>query len=223
MKHFTLLTLALALVAGAAAHAPVEGDPVPAAAEQSTGELKLGQTAPLLDREMLGVDGAQHSIASEMGERGILVVFSCNTCPFVVGNGEKSEGWEGRYMETAARLRDQGFGMILVNSNEAKRGNVDSYKAMQEHAEERGYRIPYLVDENHVLADAFGAMKTPHVYLLDASGTLVYRGAIDDNVNRAADVKERFVLSAVKDLVRGRPVAISETQAVGCSIKRVQS
>lgn len=223
MKHFTLLTLALALVAGAAAHAPVEGDPVPAAAEQSTGELKLGQTAPLLDREMLGVDGAQHSIASEMGERGILVVFSCNTCPFVVGNGEKSEGWEGRYMETAARLRDQGFGMILVNSNEAKRGNVDSYKAMQEHAEERGYRIPYLVDENHVLADAFGAMKTPHVYLLDASGTLVYRGAIDDNVNRAADVKERFVLSAVKDLVRGRPVAISETPAVGCSIKRVQS
>ncbi len=222
MKHFTLLTLALALVAGAGAAGPFEGDPIPAAV-QATGDFELGQTAPLLDHAMLGVDGERHSIASEMGERGILVVFSCNTCPFVVGNGEKSEGWEGRYMETAARLRDQGFSMILVNSNEAKREGVDSYKAMQEHAEQRGYRIPYLVDENHALADAFGAMKTPHVYLLDANGTLVYRGAIDDNVNSAAEVRERYVLSAVKDLVRGRPVGISETPAVGCSIKRVKA
>ena len=222
MKHFTLSLLALSLVGGVGAFASTNGDPIPATEQAQIG-LKLGQTAPLLEREMLGVDGEQHSIASEMGERGILVVFSCNTCPFVVGNGEKSEGWEGRYAETAMRLRSQGFGMILVNSNEAKRGGDDSYKAMQAHAEEMGYRMPYLVDEQHVLADAFGAMKTPHVFLLDANGTLVYKGALDDNVNSSADVKERYVMAAAKALNRGVPVTIAETPAVGCSIKRVES
>jgi hypothetical protein len=222
MKHLFILSMAFALSAGAWANGPALGNPVtPITVE--VGGFQLGQVAPMMDREMLGVDGQQHSIQSSMGERGLLVVFSCNTCPFVVGNGDKSEGWEGRYMELSMRLRDQGFGMILVNSNEAKREGADSYKAMQAHAEEAGYRIPYLVDEQHELADAFGAMKTPHVYLLDASGTLVYTGAIDDNVSRAADVKERYVLSAVKDMVRGLPVEISETPAVGCSIKRVTS
>lgn len=222
MKHLSLFLLALFIMGGAGAFVSTNGNPIPAT-EQTQPGLKIGQTAPLLEREMLGVDGEQHSIASAMGERGILVVFSCNTCPFVVGNGDKSEGWEGRYMETAMRLRSQGFGMILVNSNEAKREGDDSYKAMQAHAEEMGYSVPYLVDEQHVLADAFGAMKTPHVFLLDANGTLVYKGALDDNVNRSAEVKERYVIEAAKALSRGLPVTIAETPAVGCSIKRVES
>lgn len=113
--------------------------------------------------------------------------------------------------------------MILVNSNEAKREGDDSYKAMQARAELAAYAVPYVVDEQHVLADAFGAMKTPHVYLLDATGTLVYTGAIDDNVNRSSEVRERFVVNAVKDIVRGQPVSQPQTPAVGCSIKRVAS
>jgi len=222
MKNLTLLLAACALTQAAFALLPTSVTE-PVAVEQQGEGLQLGQTAPMLDREMLGVDGQQHSIQSTMGDRGVLVVFSCNTCPFVVGNGEKSEGWEGRYTELAMRLQSQGFGMILVNSNEAKREGDDSYKAMQTRAEVAAYPVPYVVDEQHVLADAFGAMKTPHVYLLDSEGTLVYTGAIDDNVNSSNDVRERYVLGAVKDLVRGLPVAQPQTPAVGCSIKRVAS
>lgn len=222
MKKLTLLLVAGALTSAAFAILPTSATDPMATVQQSEG-LQVGQTAPMLDREMLGVDGQQHSIQSTMGELGVLVVFSCNTCPFVVGNGEKSEGWEGRYTELAMRLSSQGFGMILVNSNEAKREGDDSYKAMQTRAEVAAYPVPYVVDEQHVLADAFGAMKTPHVYLLDASGTLVYTGAIDDNVNSSSEVRERYVMSAVKDIVRGQPVAQPQTPAVGCSIKRVAS
>lgn len=220
MKNLFALTLALGLCAGSWAVAPLFGDPIPAAISAESG-LSVGQKAPLLDREMPGVDGANYSINSVMGPQGTLVVFSCNTCPFVVGNGEKSEGWEGRYNELAERLESQGFGMILVNSNEAKRGDVDSFEAMQAHAQEAKYAMPYVVDAGHELADAFGAMKTPHVYLLDASGTLVYTGAIDDNVNDSQAVVQRFVMKAAKEVARGAQVTMPETPAVGCSIKRV--
>ena len=212
------LALALGMSAGSWANAPLVGNPLTVSAESG---LDVGQKAPLLDREMPGVDGLNHTINSTMGTHGTVVVFSCNTCPFVVGNGEKSEGWEGRYNELAARLESLGFGMILVNSNEAKREGVDSMGAMVEHAKTAEYTVPYVVDANHELADAFGAMKTPHVFMLDASGNLVYTGAIDDNVNRASDVTERYVLDAAKSVSRGVAISIPSTPAVGCSIKRI--
>ena len=212
------LALALGMSAGSWANAPFVGNPSTISAESG---LEVGEKAPLLDREMPGVDGLNHTLNSTMGTHGTVVVFSCNTCPFVVGNGEKSDGWEGRYNELAARLERLGFGMILVNSNEAKREGVDSMEAMIEHAEEAAYTVPYVVDANHELADAFGAMKTPHVYMLDASGTLIYTGAIDDNVSRANEVSERYVLDAAKRASRGESITVSSTPAVGCSIKRV--
>jgi hypothetical protein len=212
------LALALGMGAGSWAHAPLANNLLTVNALSG---LEVGQKAPLLDREMPGVDGLNHTLNSTMGPNGTVVVFSCNTCPFVVGNGEKSEGWEGRYNELAARLESLGFGMILVNSNEAKREGVDSMSAMVEHAKEAEYTAPYVVDANHELADAFGAMKTPHVFMLDASGILIYTGAIDDNVNRAGEVSERYVLEAAKSASRGESISISSTPAVGCSIKRV--
>ncbi len=212
------LALALGMSAGSWANVPFVGNPLTITAESG---LEVGQKAPFLDREMPGVDGINHTLNSTMGPNGTVVVFSCNTCPFVVGNGEKSEGWEGRYNELAARLEGLGFGMILVNSNEAKREGVDSMEAMVEHAKAASYTVPYVVDANHELADAFGAMKTPHVYMLDAAGTLIYTGAIDDNVNRSSEVSERYVLQAAKSASRGESISISSTPAVGCSIKRV--
>lgn len=184
-------------------------------------ELAIGSKAPLADVMMMNVNGTQMSLNSAAGPNGLLVVFSCNTCPFVVGNGEKSDGWEGRYNETAIFAKENGVSMVLVNSNEAKRDNHDSMDAMKVHARENNYGMPYLLDANHQLADAFGALKTPHVYLFDSNMNLVYRGSIDDNVNDADAVSERYVQDAITAVTNGKPVAVAETKAIGCSIKRV--
>lgn len=184
-------------------------------------ELAIGSKAPLADVLMMNVNGTQMSLNTAAGPNGLLVVFSCNTCPFVVGNGEKSDGWEGRYNETAIFAKENGVSMVLVNSNEAKRDNHDSMDAMKAHAKENNYGMPYLLDTNHQLADAFGALKTPHVYLFDGDMNLVYRGSIDDNVNRAEEVEEHYLSLAMTRLAEGKKIKTQETKAVGCSIKRV--
>ena len=184
-------------------------------------ELSIGSKAPLADVLMMNVNGTQMSLNTAAGPNGLLVVFSCNTCPFVVGNGEKSDGWEGRYNETAIFAKENGVSMVLVNSNEAKRDNHDSMDAMKVHARTNNYGMPYLLDANHQLADAFGALKTPHVYLFDGDMNLVYRGSIDDNVSDAAAVSERYVHDAITAVANGKPVGVAETKAIGCSIKRV--
>ena len=184
-------------------------------------ELAIGSKAPLADVLMMNVNGTQMSLNTAAGPNGLLVVFSCNTCPFVVGNGEKSDGWEGRYNETGRFAKENGVAMVLVNSNEAKRDNHDSMDAMKAHAKDSNYGMPYLLDANHQLADAFGALKTPHVYLFDGDMNLVYRGSIDDNVSDAEAVSARYVQDAITAVANGKPVSVAETKAIGCSIKRV--
>ena len=185
-------------------------------------QLSIGDTAPMTDVKMANTDGSMISLSDAAGENGLLVVFSCNTCPFVVGNGSKSDGWEGRYNQTAEKAEALGFGMVLINSNEAKRGNHDSMEAMEAHSSEQAYAMPYLVDENHKLADAFGAMKTPHVYLFDKNMKLAYRGSLDDNVSDAQAVTATYALDAMAALSEGKPCELAETKAIGCSIKRIQ-
>ena len=184
-------------------------------------ELAIGSKAPLADLLMMNVNDTQMSLNTAAGPNGLLVVFSCNTCPFVVGNGEKSDGWEGRYNETGRFAKENGVAMVLVNSNEAKRDNHDSMDAMKAHAKDKNYGMPYLLDANHQLADAFGALKTPHVYLFDGDMNLVYRGSIDDNVSDAEAVSARYVQDAITAVANGKPVGVAETKAIGCSIKRV--
>lgn len=184
-------------------------------------ELAIGVDMPMGDHVMMNIDGTKFTFNGHMGEKGLLVVFSCNTCPFVVGNGEKSEGWEGRYNGLQEAAAEAGISMVLVNSNEARREGDDSFRAMQKHAQLEGYTMTYVVDAGHQVADAFGAMKTPHVYLFDASGRLMYRGAIDDNVQTSKKVQETYLLDAISEVGSGKKVTVAETPALGCSIKRL--
>ncbi len=187
----------------------------------SDNELAIGDKAPSTDLVMMNIDGQEWSLVDMAGENGILVIFSCNTCPFVVGREGKSDGWEGRYNPLASFARSKDVATVLVNSNEAKRKGDDSLEEMKLHAVEAGYAMPYVVDADHKLADAFGARTTPHVYLLNSDMQLVYRGAIDDNVNAASEVKERYVEDAISRMVDGKKIKPEITKAVGCSIKRV--
>ena len=113
---------------------------------------------------------------------------------------------------------------MLVNSNEAKRKGADSMDEMKNHAKEKGYLdFAYVVDQNHVLADAFGATKTPDVFLFNSDLELVYKGAIDDNSKNKGGVEEPYLMNAVKALSSGEEITPATTKALGCSIKRIKS
>jgi hypothetical protein len=177
-------------------------------------ELQIGEIAPMTDRMMKDISGSELSLSDAAGENGLLVIFSCNTCPFVIA-------WEDRYRELAARTADLSVGMVLVNSNTKKRGNEDSMEAMVAHAAEKGYDCSYVIDQQNELADAFGARTTPHVFLFDAEMKLIYKGSIDDQYENKDRVATRFYLNnAIEAAARNEKPDPAETRQIRCSIKR---
>ena len=176
------------------------------------GELEIGSTMPLKDLELADISGKNITLANAKGDVGTLVVFSCNTCPWVIR-------WEDRYVSLANTYTRKGIGMIAVNSNAARFSGEDSLEEMLEHAKNNGYNFPYAQDPESELASAFGATKTPHIYLFNGNDKLVYRGAIDDNPKNAKKVDEPFLANAIDALLAGNPINPQTTKALGCSIK----
>lgn len=184
--------------------------------------LNIGDTAPLADTDMKGTDGNMYALSKQVGKKGLIVVFSCNTCPFVVGS-ESFAGWEGQYNDLYKMATSKGIGFMLVNSNQAKREGDDSMEAMINHAKEKSYatEMPYVVDENSALANAFGAKTTPHVYFFDENMKLIYQGAIDNTVDSKRKEDKNYLQDAMNSHAAGRPIAENTTPPRGCSIKRV--
>lgn len=182
--------------------------------------LTIGSHAPMESHKMKSVAGTELTLLDLKQENGIVVIFSCNTCPFVVGNGDMS-GWEDRYNELYKNCQSLEIGMVLVNSNEAKRLKGDSFNDMQTHSKKENYLSPYVIDKNNLLADAFGASTTPHVFLFNKELNLVYKGAIDDNVKSKKEVKKNWLKDALSSLAKGENITPSETRNSGCSIKRL--
>lgn len=177
-------------------------------------QLEIGEIIPMMQVKMEDVSGASFHLRELHQENGLLVIFSCNTCPFVLQ-------WEDRYNELYNLCKANNIGMVLVNSNEAKRDGDDSLEKMKEKAKEQGYLMPYVVDSDHVVADAFGARTTPHVYLFDRDAKLAYRGLIDDNGEDKNSVRKPYLINAINAMKAGRVIDPQVTKAMGCSIKRV--
>lgn len=184
--------------------------------------LAIGAAAPKADYKMTDISGKAFSLNELKKENGLLVIFSCNTCPFVVGAEGYGEGWEGRYPELQKIADEKKIGMVLVNSNEAKREKGDNLEDMKTRAKEHGFfNSKYVYDKNSELANAFGARTTPHVFLFDKNMKLIYKGAIDDNNESASKVSKTYLKDAMTSAAAGKTVAVSESKPVGCSIKRV--
>lgn len=187
------------------------------------GEIKtieVGAIMPSSEVKMMATNGEKMSLSALKKENGTLIIFSCNTCPFVVG-GKNNKGWEGRYNEVYNIAQAQNIGMVLINSNEAKRSNGESMDDMIKRAKKAGLKANYLLDKGSSVADAFGARTTPHVFLFDANSKLVYAGAIDDNVNDPNLVKEHWLKDAISSVSKGEKIDPAQTRQKGCSIKRV--
>lgn len=181
--------------------------------------LKIGAKAPMADVKMTGIDAQDLSLNDVKLKNGLIVVFSCNTCPFVVGMDDFA-GWEKDYNELHSLAKANEIGFVLVNSNEAKRSGDDSLEKMEVKAKVANYTMPYLVDENSKLANAFGAKTTPHVYYFDAEMKLVYIGSIDNSWDSKREKDEAYLKNAITQYQLGK-IETKESNPVGCSIKRV--
>lgn len=181
--------------------------------------LPIGSKAPLQDYEMKSTSGEKLNIKSQLDENGLIVVFSCNTCPFVIGS-ESFPGWEKDYNELNKISNQNDMGFVLINSNEAKRKKGDGLKDMIKRSKEKEYEMPYLVDVNHKLADSFGAKTTPHIFMFDKNMTLIYEGSIDNTWKPKFDQKETYLIDAIKAHSDNKEIKLNKTAPKGCSIKR---
>jgi thioredoxin-related protein len=179
----------------------------------STEPITIGADLPKADVKMQDVSGKMISIKDAAKANGVLVMFSCNTCPYVLKN-------QDRTVEIAAYALQKDLGVIVLNSNEAYRTKDDSFDAMKAYAKDQKYNWSYVVDKNHEIADAFGANRTPEVFMFDKNMKLVYHGAIDDNPSDATAVKRSHLKMAINELTEGKEIAVKESKSVGCTIKR---
>lgn len=175
--------------------------------------LTIGSKMPKADVKMKDVSGKPVSMKEARGDNGVLVMFSCNTCPYVIKNQERT-------LHAADVAKKMNVGVIVLNSNEAQRDNEDSFEAMKSYAKEQRYYFNYVIDKDHEIADAFGANRTPECFLFDKDLTLVYHGAIDDNPSDASAITRHHLEEALKELAGGKDISVKESRSVGCTIKR---
>ena len=167
------------------------------------------------DISLKNIDGEIVSYSNYADAKGFIVIFTCNTCPFSVAN-------EDRIIALDAKYKNVGYPVIAINPNNPVSQPGDSFEAMKQRAKEKGFTFPYLVDEGQKVYPMYGATKTPHVYLLQKTpkgNEIKYIGAIDDNSRNASAVKVKYLENAVDALLSGKTIEVTETKAIGCSIK----
>ncbi|HTB53607.1 MAG TPA: thioredoxin family protein [Ferruginibacter sp.] len=175
--------------------------------------LSIGSPMPKATVKMQDVSGKEIAIQDVKKQNGILVMFSCNTCPYVIKNQERT-------IAVCNYADKMNVGVIILNSNEAQRNDVDSYAAMQTYAKDQKYNWNYVVDKGDEVANAFGANRTPECFLFDKNLVLVYHGAIDDNPSDDKNVTRQHLKEAITELATGKDITVKESRSVGCSIKR---
>jgi peroxiredoxin len=164
------------------------------------------------DFKLKSVDGKMYSMSDYKDAKGFIVVFTCNHCPFAVK-------YEDRVIELAKKYKSKGYVLLAINPNDPAAQPDDSFDKMKVRAKEKGFTFPYLFDEGQKIFPQYGATKTPHVFLLDKNLIVKYIGAIDDNVEDASAVKEKFLENAIAALENGKEPTVPVTKAIGCSIK----
>ncbi len=217
MNKLVLAVFLLAASAPVFAQSRKKMTPPPGPVAPTAGVIKsipIGAEIPMADVMLISSDGRATSLAQEKRSAGLLVMFSCNTCPYVI----KAQPMTTQTMDEVNTLR---IGMVVINSNQALRRAEDAPDRMREYAQVRNYTAPYLVDEQSQMANAFGATRTPEVFLFDKNGKLVYKGAMEDNPAEPGKSKIHYLSEAMNAMVAGKPIKLSETKSIGCSIKRM--
>lgn len=167
------------------------------------------------DFSLKNIDGKMVALADFKAAKGFIVIFTCNHCPF-------ARAYEQRIVALDQKYKPLGYPVIAINPNDPTEHPDDSYENMIKNAKDKGFTFPYLHDESQATAFAYGAEKTPHIYLLHKTNgklNVKYTGAIDNNWKDAAQVTEKYLENAVDALLAGKEVPLATTKAIGCSIK----
>lgn len=172
--------------------------------------LGIGENAVTF--ELPGVDGEAHRLEDYTSSDAVAVIFTCNHCPYVLA-------WEDRLIAIQDEYAGKNVQLIGINANNAESHPADSFEKMQEHANEKGFNFPYLHDESQKVATAYGAERTPEIFLFDSSGKLQYHGTVDDNYDNPDAVQSAYFRDALDAILSGEDPDTAETDPVGCTIK----
>ena len=167
------------------------------------------------DFSLMNIDDNMVSLSDYEDAKGFIVIFTCNHCPYSVAYEDRIIALDGKY-------KDQGYPVIAIQPNDPALMPDDGFEEMKVRADEKGFTFPYLMDEEQEIYPQYGATKTPHVYVLEKMGEgnrVAYIGAIDDNHEEPENVTKRYVEDAVDALLIGEQPEVTETVAIGCSIK----
>lgn len=174
-------------------------------------DFKMRIGSPAIEFDLPATDGKTYMLRYFHNKDIIVIVFTCNHCPY-------AQAYEGRLIAIAKEFSKKAA-FIAISSNDASKYPQDSFENMKSRAKEKSYPFPYLYDETQETARAYGALVTPHVFVFDRSGKLAYQGGVDDNWENPAGATKNYLRDALAELSAGRPVTTKAAPVVGCSIK----
>ncbi|RPI05411.1 MAG: thioredoxin family protein [Zetaproteobacteria bacterium] len=172
--------------------------------------LRIGDKAP--DFELPATDGKRYRLADFAGAKALVVFFTCNHCPYVLGSDEVTRA-------TVERFKDKGVAFVGINSNSENTYPTDGFAHMVERMTTHRFPWVYARDKSQDVARAYGALRTPHFYVFDRDRRLVYTGRGLDNPRNAAESTVNDLDRALEDLLAGRPVRTPLTNPIGCNVK----
>lgn len=168
-----------------------------------------------MDFKLKNIDQKLVSLSNYPDAKGFVVIFTCNSCPY-------AQAYQDRIVAIDKKYKPQGYPVIAINPNDPDMAPEDSFDQMVTVAEKKGFTFPYLIDEKQEVYKAYGATRTPHVYLLQKKGSdlvVQYIGTIDDNYKDASLVKTAYLANALDAVMAGKSPEPSSTKAIGCGIK----
>ena len=175
----------------------------------ATDTLKIGSKAPEFD--LPATDGNNYNIDTFKNKLLLIVIFSCNHCPYV-------QAYEERIKQIQNDLDDK-LQIVAINSNEDVNYPEDSFDEMKKRAKERQFNFPYLRDETQKIAKAYGATHTPEIFMFNKNRELSFHGKIDDNWQDTTSVKTQYLRNAINEILEDKPISVPETFTIGCTIK----
>lgn len=176
----------------------------------ATKTLSIGSNVP--EFNLRGIDDKIYSLESFEDSKALVIIFSCNHCPYV-------QAYESRMKNIQDEYRDKGVMLVAINPNDASTHPDDSFENMKKRAAREKFNFIYLRDEDQTVAKSFDATHTPEIFLFNEDKKLVYHGKIDDNWQEPEKIVNHYLRNAIDELLAGTEISVPETYSIGCTIK----